>query len=80
MRSETVRDIQGGEARHALEESKTNPEEADAIYRMTSLASFEERFVIPPFLREMAMEFVMKPQDRKEEAGMGYIHPPKRGW
>jgi len=52
----------------------------EAIYRMTSLAAFEERFVIPPFLREMAIESVMDPETRKEEAGTGHIHPPKRGW
>jgi nitrate reductase beta subunit len=79
-RSETVGDIQPEEARLALEESKTTPKEVEAIYRMTSLAAFEERFVIPPFLREMAIESVMDPETRKEEAGTGHIHPPKRGW
>jgi len=79
-RAETVGDVPEGEERRILEESKTTPEEAEAIYRMTSLASFEERFVIPPFLREMAIESVMEPPTRKEEAGVGYIRPPKRGW
>lgn len=79
-RLETVGDIPAGEGKLALEEAKITPEEVDAIYRMTSLAAFEERFVILPFLREMAIESITKPQTRKEEAGMGYIHPPKRGW
>ena len=79
-RSETVGDIAEGEGKLAMEEAKITPEEVDGIYRMTSLAAFEERFVIPPFLREMAIESVIKPQTRKEEVGVGYVHSPKRGW
>ena len=63
-----------------LEEAQTTPEEAEAIYRLTSLPGFEDRFVIPPFRREQAIESVQKPQRHKEEAGFGFIHPPKRGW
>jgi len=79
-RSETVGDIHAEEARTAIEEAKMTPEEVEAIYRMTSLAAHEERFVIPPFLREMAIGSVTNPQTRKEHVGIGYIRPPKRGW
>jgi hypothetical protein len=47
---------------------------------MTSLAAFEERFVIPPFLREMAIETIVDPGTHRSETGAGFIHSPKRGW
>ena len=79
-RSETVGDVDQGEVKQILDEARTTPEEAEAIYRLTSLPGFEDRFVIPPFLREQAVESVQKPQSHKEEAGFGFIRPLKRGW
>jgi nitrate reductase beta subunit len=55
-------------------------EEIEAIYPMTSLTSFEERFVVPPFLRKRAIETVIPPEDRKGERGTGLIRKPKRRW
>jgi nitrate reductase beta subunit len=47
---------------------------------MTSLAPFEERHVIPPFLREMAIERTIDPGVHKTKTGVGALRPPKRGW
>ena len=40
----------------ALAEGKTNAAEVEAIWRLTSLPTFEERFVVPAMERETAVE------------------------
>ena len=62
-----------------LEEAGTDAAEAEAIYRLTTLPTLAERFVIPPYHREMAMEAWNDPLAHKGEAGLGYIQPPVRG-
>jgi nitrate reductase beta subunit len=44
---------------------------ADAIYRLTSLVKYDERFVIPPAHREEAIEMIESTDDRKGNAGFG---------
>ncbi len=62
-----------------LTEAGTNPEEAEAIYRLTTLPTLEERFVLPPYHREMSAEVWGDPLERKGQVGLGYIEPPVRG-
>lgn len=62
-----------------LEAAGTNLEEAEAIYRLTTLPTLEERFVIPPYHREAAAELYNDPLAHKGEVGLGYIQPPRRG-
>ncbi|HEX7523525.1 MAG TPA: nitrate reductase subunit beta [Candidatus Deferrimicrobium sp.] len=78
-RSKTVGDIPEEELERALTGAGIGAGEAEAIYRMTSLAPFEERHVIPPFLREMAIEQTTDPGVHKTETGVGTLRPPKRG-
>ncbi len=78
-RAQTVGDITAEHAAKTLEEAGTTPEEVEAIYHLTSLAGFDERFVIPPFSREAAIELVQITQQRQEGGGMGFLHAPKRG-
>ena len=52
--------------------------EAEAIYRLTSLCTFDDRFVIPPMHREEAIEMMEDPHEWKQEAGFGFRHGPKR--
>jgi len=78
-RAQTVGDIPESEASQALERGATTPEEIEAIYRLTSLAGFNERFVIPPFSREAAIELVHITHTPAEARGMGFIHEPERG-
>ena len=40
----------------ALAKAGMSAEEAEAIYRLTSLPSYQERFVIPPYSREGDIE------------------------
>src|SRR6185312_12211734 len=79
MRAQTVGDIAREQAERAVELGATSPEEIEAIYRLTSLAGFEERFVIPPMYREQAVELVQITQDDQAGGGAGFLHAPQRG-
>ena len=58
----------------------TTPEEIEAIYRLTTVPTVAERFVFPPYHREMAAESIYgDPLARKGETGLGYTMPPERG-
>ncbi|HEX9795255.1 MAG TPA: nitrate reductase subunit beta [Planctomycetota bacterium] len=72
----TVGDIDAATADRALAEADCTREEADGIYRMTSLPTHDERFVIPPFQREMAMELMKDPHEHRSEAGFGFTAKP----
>jgi len=66
-------------ARRLLAEAGSTEAEAEAIYRLTSLAPVDERFVIPPMHREEAIEMLDEPLAVKGFAGMGFRTPPERG-
>jgi nitrate reductase beta subunit len=79
-RSQRVTDISAAEAQEAMEIGKTTPEEAEAIFNLTSLPTMEERFVIPAFAREAAIEQGLDPYTHKPAAGFGYRESPARRW
>jgi len=63
-----------------VESADTTPDEIEAIYRLSTLPTIEERFVFPPYHREMAAEAIYgDPLARKGDTGLGYTKPPKRG-
>ena len=63
-----------------VESADTTLEEIEAIYRLSTLPTMEERFVLPPYHREMAAEAIYgDPLARKGDTGLGYTKPPKRG-
>ncbi len=78
-RAVTVGDITKDEAEKALTAADTTPEEADEIYRMTALCTFDDRFVIPPSHREEAIEMLEDPLEYKQSAGFGFRTGPRRG-
>jgi nitrate reductase beta subunit len=43
-----------------LREAGCSPEEADAIYRLTTVATAADRFVVPPPLREQAVDLLQR--------------------
>jgi len=57
----------------------TNIPEAEAMYRLTTIPTLEDRFVLPPYHREMATEAWKDPLDHKGETGLGYVQIPIRG-
>ncbi len=80
MRGQKVKDVQEAEVQKALSLGKTNANEAEAIFRLTSLATFDERFVVPSMAREMAIETTMEPSKHKPEAGFGSRQTAERRW
>jgi nitrate reductase beta subunit len=74
----TVGDISEDKAKAALAEADCTPEAADEIYRLSALATFDDRFVIPPFQREMAIEMLEDPHDHRSITGFGSRMAPKR--
>jgi nitrate reductase beta subunit len=79
-RRHTVGDGDDGALRSLMAEIGTDSEELDAIYRMTTLADDEERYVIPPIHREMALEMLkLEVVGEKGESGFGFREQPRRG-
>ena len=62
-----------------LEAAGTDEEEVEAIYKLTTIPTIDERFVLPPYHREMSIEELNDPLSYKGEVGFGYIEPPRRG-
>ncbi len=77
-RSQTVKDLSAEEAQQALDVGGLTAEEAEAIFRLTALPTYEERFVLPPLAREVAIEQTENPLHRKAEAGFGFRMAPER--
>jgi nitrate reductase beta subunit len=80
MRAEKVGNVPEEEVAQALREGDTTPEEAEAIYRLTSMPTFQERFVLPPLGRELAIESTVDPFTEKREGGFGFRRAPERRW
>ena len=62
-----------------LVEAGSSVEEAEEIYKLTSLCTFNERFVIPPAHREEAIEMTRDPLEHKQSVGFGFREEPVRG-
>lgn len=77
-RAETVKDYPAEEVEQALASGRTTPEEVEAIFRLTALPSFDERFVVPPLAREQAIEQTLDPYTHKPAAGFGFREAPER--
>ena len=78
MRRKTVVGKVDEVALNALDEAGLSEHQAIAIYKLTTLPTIEERFVFPPYHREMDIEASMDPLAHKGEVGLGFIQPPKR--
>jgi nitrate reductase beta subunit len=79
-RDGAVADLEPAEVNRVCAEAGLDRKQAEAIYRLTSLAPMKERIVIPPMLREQAIEAERDPQIHKRETGFGSRRPPKRRW
>jgi nitrate reductase beta subunit len=78
-RALTVGDVDSSTAERMLREADCSRAEAEAIYRLTSLCTFDERFVIPPMHREEAIEMMGDPREHQQNTGFGFLTGPKRG-
>jgi nitrate reductase beta subunit len=77
-RAVTVGDVEMSMAERMLSEADCSVAEAEAIYKLTSLCTFEERFVIPPMHREEAIQMLEDPLAHKQSVGFGFIEEPGR--
>jgi len=71
-RWKSVGDISEQAALAALSKVGFSVEAAEGVYTLTSLAKFDERFVIPAAHREQAIEMLEFTGDRKGNAGFGF--------
>ncbi len=71
-RYRTVGDIPEKRAMEALNAAGYTPDIADAVYYLTSLAKFDDRFVIPASHREQAIEMLDFTGDAKGSTGFGF--------
>jgi nitrate reductase beta subunit len=71
-RQETVGDVSEDTVRQALADTGLTRQLADDIYRLTSLAQFDDRFVIPPAHREQAIEMLEFTGDVQGSEGFGF--------
>jgi nitrate reductase beta subunit len=78
-RAQTVGDISMETAQRALEEAHLTPEEVEGIFYLTALAGFDERLVVPPFMREQVVELGIDTQAFQEQRGAGFLYWPTRG-
>jgi len=75
----TVGDISLEVAERALSEAEISVDEAEAMYKLTALASLDDRVVVPPAQREMAIEVLDDPLEHKQSMGFGFRNAPARG-
>ena len=71
-RWKTVGDISEQKANDALRDAGYTPAMADAIYYLTSLAKFDDRFNIPAAHREHAIEMLEFTGDGRGNSGFGF--------
>ena len=74
----TVGDIDLRTAEEALRVAECSVEQAEDIYKLTALASMDERVVIPPMQREQAIEMLEDPLAHKQGTGFGPRSAPMR--
>ncbi len=80
MRAKTVGDMPEEEAADALAQGQITAEVAEAIHRLTALPTYNQRFVIPPMAREVAVGETTDPFNHKPAAGFGQLKPAERRW
>ncbi len=78
-RSEQLHDLDKGDVEAIMREANLTDKEAEEIYRMTSMPTVYERFVLPPLQREEAIETKLDPEVCKGCTGCGELNTPKRG-
>ncbi len=78
-RQQQAKDLPEEEVKHMMDEMGLTPEVAEEMYRLMSLPTFHERFVIPPSHREMSVEQTENVYNRKASTGFGFRKPPQRG-
>ncbi len=79
QRASAVGDLDDSQVAAMLTEADCTAEQADQIMRLTTLARFDDRFNLPPYHREEAIEEMVDPLQHRGEVGFGFMTPPQRG-
>jgi nitrate reductase beta subunit len=79
QQAQSVGNLSVSQASAQLTEAGSTKDEAEAIFRMTALPRFDDRFVLPPYHREVAIETGMETIKQKGQTGLGFTRSPKRG-
>ena len=75
-----VGNIDESQAAAQLAEAGCTAEVAEQISQLTALPRFNDRYVLPPYHREEAIEELTGDiQQHKAQVGFGYSAPPRRG-
>ncbi len=75
----TVGDVTREDVNAALQGLGMTREMAEDMYKLTSLAAFDERFAIPAMHREEAIEMLRATDEHKGSTGFGFREAPARG-
>jgi nitrate reductase beta subunit len=79
-RAEDLDDAAMARAHAVLREAGLSAEDAEAIYQLTTLAPLNERYVMPPIQREVAIDGTgCSPEACKGRCGLGTTNTPQRG-
>jgi nitrate reductase beta subunit len=65
--------------KQALREAGITADDAEAVYRLSALATLEERYVLPPLQREEAMAGEAAAEECRMQCGFGPTRTPRRG-
>ena len=76
----SVGDLDQDAVAAAAQIAGTTADQIDEIYRMTTQTGIKERIVVPPMLREQAIEAMRDPEQHRQEMGFGSLKAPKRRW
>jgi nitrate reductase beta subunit len=80
-RVKQVGDMGESEAAEALKKAQLTPEKAEAIFYLSAIANYNERYVVPPTMREQAIEELEGDvANYKGSAGFGFRKRPERRW
>jgi nitrate reductase beta subunit len=71
-------DMKESQVSEALSLGATTADEATAIFNLTSRATYEEHFAVPPFAREVRIEATEDPALHRQDSGFGFRKRLKR--
>ncbi|MBK7874239.1 MAG: nitrate reductase subunit beta [Planctomycetes bacterium] len=72
-------DVADEYVKRLLREAQLTPEQAEGIYELTTIATVQDRFVMPPIQREEAMPAGCSAEECKGSCGLGRTESPERG-
>ena len=78
-RSLNMGDVDVLQINRMMREGNVTPEEAEEIYRLTALATVDQRFVMPPIQREEAIQQTCNPDICRGSCGLGAPVTIERG-